>query len=471
VPRAVFLATAEGEPDRMSQQIVLRGASSTAQGQPQPRPLSRPMVVAVAVLLFFLAGTNGRPFVWSSAAPAIVIAGVLALGRSPKALWSAVMSVHYRPFTIPLLILLIWTGISAFVAGTDIAIVEFLLRSLVPFLVYVSLAGVALSREDVPILLLGFVAGVCFLLARAILAFYVEWGIPDLETLLWARYDLVRMAGYMDQGLGNVSHMGLYTAMLLPMLIFAGFAFRWSMLIRWLLYAAIVLGLLNLVVSGARTALVLVVLMMVPIMVRKGIGSTLAFFGVFGLVAMVAIAQLVDAVSRHSLIERFIPSAGYTGIDVSAEERFSSIALGWRDFLNHPVFGIGPGMSPEYNPFGIPHESLVHMLSETGLVGGLTYLALSLIVIWRFGMSSIRQSIDGNQHWRMLFLIAPASWCLFGLAAGTAFTMSVALLWVGLFHAFIALAYARVADRPAAPVPQPSVRPKMPFRAGLQASR
>jgi hypothetical protein len=72
----------------------------------------------------------------------------------------------------------------------------------------------------------------------------------------------------------------------------------------------------------------------------------------------------------------------------------------------------------------------------------------------------------------MLFLIGPASWCLFGLAAGTAFTMSIALLWVGLFHAFIALAYARLAEPGAvAAAPQSPVRPRIPLRSGIQAMR
>ncbi|HUQ95544.1 MAG TPA: O-antigen ligase family protein [Bryobacteraceae bacterium] len=413
------------------------------------RPLEGNYVWLLSALFFFLAATNGRPFWWSSLAPALAISGLLILRRSPREVGRAAFNKNYRAFTIPLLIIMVCSVISAVVSSDPLATIEVLLRCVVPLLIYFSLVGSTLRAQDFWKLAVGLAAGATFMFARGIAAFYSEFGIPDMSTLLWARYDIFRITGYMDATLGNVSHMGLYVALVLPPLIFGLISFRLGRSIMLLSWMALITGLLNLVISGSRTAIVVVVLATAPIFIRRGFRSII-IFGLFITVLLVAVIyQGLDPVSEGDLIQRFLPSETSAGVDASAQERYLSVVHGWQAFKDHPFFGVGPGLSFHYNPYHFPHESLVHVLSEIGLVGGVTFLIFNLVVLFRTGATVVKRSPTGAQHWRLYWLLGPACWCAFGIAGGTGFTMSVALLWAGMVHAMLALAYANVVDVPA----------------------
>lgn len=65
--------------------------------------------------------------------------------------------------------------------------------------------------------------------------------------------------------------------------------------------------------------------------------------------------------------------------------RFELWSYAWEYFLNHPIKGIGAGNILEYNTFfhGEPlyaHNTFLHILSESGLIGFLLYMLFLLLV-------------------------------------------------------------------------------------------
>lgn len=410
-----------------------------------PRALGASEIWMISAMLFFLAATNGRPIWWSSLAPSLVLGGLLILRRRPGEIFRAALDDNYRIFTISLVVIAAMSLISAIATGEIVSTSEALLRCFVPLLIYFSMVGVTINVTDVWKLVGGLVAGALFMFVRGLEAFIAEWGMPTFDTLLWARYDLRRIDSYRQATLGNVGHMGLYVSLLLPLFIFAAAVFRFGRIVRAMLWVAIALGLAHLIISGSRTAIAVVILAIVPILLRKGVRSTIIFAAIASLGVATLLYQWLDPVREMELIERFLPSQSARGVDVSAHERYLSIQVGLDDVANNPLLGIGPGMSAETNRYGIPHQSIVQILAEAGLFAGLAFLIFNLAVLYRAGIATFRVSLDGAQHWRLLWLIGPASWCVFGLFGGTAFNMTVALLWAGMFHAMLALAYARVA--------------------------
>ena len=126
--------------------------------------------------------------------------------------------------------------------------------------------------------------------------------------------------------------------------------------------------------------------------------------------------------------------------------------MGWETFLANPFFGIGPGMSEVQNVYSVPHQSIIHVMSETGLLGGIAFTILIVLVVWSTLTSAVRASVSPDQGVVFLWLIGPSCWFFDGLLGGTTFNMSLALLWVGITHAMLALSSSTVLGL--SPVPQ-----------------
>lgn len=423
---------------------VATSAPALAPAATQERALTATQAAMIAIMGFCLTGMNGVPLVWSSLPPVIAISGLLMLQRDPKSMFGQAFAGPMRSFTLMFLALAVIALSSAFWSGESDSVFEALLRTVAPLVPFFALAGVRIRARHIEWIIGGFVAGAALLLVRATFAFYSEWGVPDLNTLLWARYDVVRMGGYMEATLGNLSHLGLYLILLAPFLIALLAYFRLSRVLTVAIAALLVLCLLNAIISGSRTAIVLIIPITALVFARRGPGALLALFAILAAMVVMGIAYGLDAVSETDLINRFVPSEGAVGYDASAMERVDSIYLGWDVFKEHPLAGVGPGMSYHYIPYGIPHESIVHMLLEMGVFGGALFLIVSLVTVGFAVRAVVAPDPDGSNHWRAAWLIGPASYFLFGIIGGIAFTMSIALVWIGLVYTMVPLAHARI---------------------------
>ena len=117
-----------------------------------------------------------------------------------------------------------------------------------------------------------------------------------------------------------------------------------------------------------------------------------------GLLAAVLLAGTTFFVSGGA--QRFTRMAGGTEdsggrlLPAAIEKsRLDAWRQGWETFRAHPVLGVGPGalplavknQAPEEGPLNHAHQTFIHILAETGLMGFSVFLALHLaplILIW-----------------------------------------------------------------------------------------
>lgn len=404
----------------------------------------------VTVLMFLLAATNGRPAWWASGvfvlflAPLII--GSIRIAQPHKSLFAPKRSL----ITVTLLLWCVANFFGAVNSMTGEAFMNFLLRGPLPFLIYAVFCNLVLSRSDLRRLLLALALGCGFLFLQGVVAYVSEWGFPrNLIALVWARYDVVRMHGYMEVTLGNLSQMGMYIALVLPPLMVAGMICVPDRKGRVIINIACLLGLINLIVSGSRTAIVLILAaFFVALIIRGARGFLVALFGAF-LGVMLGAEAIISFLQDPDVINRFLPSLGATGLDNSAIERIESIEVGIENFLEHPLFGVGPGMSYHFNSFFIPHQSFVHQLAELGLFGGLVYIWMTFLVVvlaWNAFWAAVKA--PHQKGVQFLWLFGPAAWLAFGVLGGTTFTAGFSLVWIGLFHAMLALSTATYMSGP-----------------------
>ena len=400
-----------------------------------------------AAMLFILTASNGRPLWTSSGLWVMMLAPMLILRRGPGRLLRVAASRPNHAIFLALWLFLLANLLSTIATPSDEAILAFLQRCVLPMLVYLSMIGLVLKPTDVRLLILAVATGSGFLFLKGWLAYHAAWGIPDLSTILWGRYDIERMTGYSDATFGNLSQMGLYVVLVLPPLILAAIKWIRNRLVRSFLWFVSLIGLANLIVSGSRTGLALMFLSAGMIILSHGARKAVAFSVAIGGILIVASPIWLPLISDPEIIARYIPVLSDRSEDNSANERFLSVVDGWKIFLDNFAFGVGPGMSHHHSYWHIPHESIVHQLSELGLIGGVAFIWLNLVVLARTFMVMVAASRNPAAAFRLLWLIGPAIWLIFGIAGGIAFSSSWALAWVGIAHAMLALSTANVRMR------------------------
>lgn len=405
-------------------------------------------VVAGVVLL--LTASNGEPHRISSGYYVALICPGLILLRGAGRLLRAAESPPNRPIFYALLLFTAANLASTIITPNEETVYALLERCILPLLVYFSMVGLVLSKRDVIILVVAIALGALFMFVRGLRAYYAEFGIPDLETILWSRYNVARIAGFERATVGNVTHMGGYAVMTLPILIIALMRVVKGNVLSSLVGLTIAAGLCNLLIAGSRAGMIVMVLMIVAITFSLASRRTLALIVAVG--ALLGAASFTLASTADStLLRRFAPEAAGKA-DGSVSERLESMIVGWNVFLDNFLFGVGPEMSPYHNTYSIPHQSILHQLSELGLFGGLAFVWLNLVILYAFRNAIITAAAPGGSSFRLLWLIGPAGWMILGLFSGIVFNMSMALVWVGMANAMLALSGATV-------VPDTSARP------------
>ena len=129
--------------------------------------------------------------------------------------------------------------------------------------------------------------------------------------------------------------------------------------------------------------------------------------------------------------------------------------MAWEGFLDRPVFGWGPGnyidifqqkYDPEYfdpqtNSYGAwfdrAHSVIFDYLSQTGIVGLLSYLSIFAVLFWQLAKTKIKKSIKA-ENWtkpvKALLLGLPAAYLVQGLVL---FDVSTTYIPLFIFLAFI----------------------------------
>lgn len=418
------------------------GATVGAPARSEAGLIPAALMWTLTALLFILTASNGEPHRISSGYFVILIAPLVILIRGAGATLAAAETGMNRPVFHALLLFAAANLLCVIATPNEDTIYALIERCLLPLLVYLAMVGVALSPKDQNRLVLAVALGALVMFVRGGVAYHAEFGIPDQQTLLWSRYDTIRIAGYERATVGNVTHMGSYVVLILPMLTIGLITLSLGRLSKIIIALTIVLGLANLIIAGSRAGMAALAVMGAIIAFRYASRRSLLWFGAAGAVALALLIALEAGSSNSMIVERFAPAAGGHS-DGSIDERLQSMVIGWHVFLANPLFGVGPAMSEYYNTFSIPHQSILHQLSELGVVGGAAFVWLNVVVLAAFCRAVFSGSVMGVGSVRLMWLIGPAGWLFVGLTAGIVFNMSLALIWVGIANAMLALSGAR----------------------------
>lgn len=408
------------------------------------RPSPRWVVWCAALELFILAASNGRPFWTSSGAWATLTAMILLFGQGFSKSVYAAFSGPIRHLSFTMLLFILANFISAVANPSEGAFIEVGLRSVLPFMVYLSLVGLVLYPSDSALLGYSLAAGAGVMLTRGFFAYVGSVGNLDLNTILWARYNVELMTQYSDATLGNVGRLGDYIVLVFPVVLWATISPSRRLFTRFAMATICALAVANLLFCGSRTGWVLTIVEIAAIIIARGARSLFTgIIAAFGLAVAIMNSGVLPLYIQN-VIERILPSVGPRGQDTSSLERLASIEEGWHTFLDNMAFGIGPGNSRIQNSFTVPHQSTIHQLSELGIIGGSVFLALCFIVLMNAWHDFRNASRNSNAAHRWAWSSGPAFWVVFGLLAGVTFTASLALAWVGIAYAMLAIGSAKI---------------------------
>lgn len=156
--------------------------------------------------------------------------------------------------------------------------------------------------------------------------------------------------------------------------------------------------------SGNRAALVGVVLAGIALVVTgvvRGRKSWKAVLAVVACLAVLASVAWVAAPARSR--DRYVALVQGGAQDNSSNERRLMYADAVAQFERAPVFGIGTGGFESATPvYRYPHNSLLELLAENGIVGGALYVALVAAALylatredWRAGGLATRFALAG----------------------------------------------------------------------------
>lgn len=410
------------------------------------RPTRRWVVWLAAIQLFILTASNGRPFWTSSGAWVTLTAILLISARGFDLLIYSAFSEKMRSLSCAMILFIIANLISAAANPSVDAFTEVFLRSFIPFIVYFSLVGLFLRPSDNKILAYSLLFGVGVLLTRGFFAYVSSVSVLDLHTILWARYDVEMMSNYSDATLGNVGRLGGYIVLVFPLAFWIALSSSQRVFMRFAMAIICFLAFTHLLFCGSRTGLALTIIEIAAVIMLRGPRRfILITFAIFG-ITLAIIGSWVASLLTPELIDRFLPALDSQKQDASAMDRIASITEGWDIFINNILFGIGPGSSKIQSIFTVPHQSIIHQLAELGIFGGTVFASMCFIIImmaWRAFREAARDS-SAAHTWA--WSSGPAFWIIFGLLAGISFTSSLALAWVGIAYAMLAVASAKIID-------------------------
>lgn len=235
----------------------------------------------------------------------------------------------------------------------------------------------------------------CGLLAVLMIlpSFYELWANPFY--LEYGRFSIFIFA---DKG-DNPIQFGIAFAILLIVLMFRVTEQRKLRL--WHVMVAIP-SVYLMVRSGARGPLISFVVVLVAYVVwLGGLRPRNRWVLISALAALLVAAFFLVPGGTVDMYQALVDQTIITSRDPSAnsvQERMILIDMAIKEFLEHPLIGVGTGNSS--GGLGYPHNALVEVAAEFGIFGLLLFLTLCTLVAVT-GVKYLRGSKRGRQDWLM----------------------------------------------------------------------
>jgi hypothetical protein len=407
------------------------------QGSNHAYGLDRYERLAVCLVAFVLPAFNGRPYRFSSGFVCFLVAFVLLIYRTLKHRDWIALPRQSGPAAF---VLAGWVLVAIASAGANLnaavglnLLWDLLWGYLVPFMLFMSLVGLKIDQNDFRWVLTAFALGLAFRFGYGAVAFYFEWGIPSLAELLFARYDLVRMQTYMDVTFGNTGNSASIIAIALPVLVLSMLTKALRATTKLIIGGSIVILALNLLITGSRTGLLIVPVVLV--VAAWKMHSRWRYPILLALVlAVYLLTEYAGDVFTGSLISVLEVN---TQADNSLAERVESIEFGLGILFDYPL-GVGPGASRLYNPYDIAHQFVVAQGSEFGFLGMVFVLLLvgivalkTLAVTWNSEGTALPAAA--------VFRFGALSWALVAMTANVPVNSGPTIPWIGIPLMLLAL--------------------------------
>lgn len=241
---------------------------------------------------------------------------------------------------------------------------------------------------------------------RAVWRFFAGWvGVAALLTIeaLSRLGTGQRLSGFNATTIATGRTVGIAVIVLL----FAVVVGRVSRLWQILAAGGLVLMILVLAGSGARGPLLS---LLGTVAVTVGIaasrpGHRMRLLLITGILAIAVFGIFSSGLIPDSALQRFdLLFNSQAGADASSLARLTVMKLAWQLFTTSPVVGHGTG---SVSAFGAgqeqvyPHNILLELAAETGLLGMAVYLGLLAMVLWRL-LSRLSLESDRGALWLTL---------------------------------------------------------------------
>ena len=278
---------------------------------------------------------------------------------------------------------------------------------------------------------------------NGLIVFLQDFRPLTLQVMLFARYDILRIARYQLVTFGFTTGTAAVLAIFFPLCVFFltyGKPGKWM---RIVLIATIGLLLPHIVINQVRTLVFVLLLMFFMMLLRRR--PWLAIATVLLLVAGAGTLATAPGPAR-SLVNRFTEAVTLNSqMDDSVNGRIYSVEFGWRQMAHNWQFGIGPGRSAVTNPLTAAHEFLVNQGAENGVLAFILWAMLFAIWSSRFLYLFFIRKETG---WRIILLSGPFFYIVFAVLSNASLANGAVTAWAGSVMFLMALASVAPNDLP-----------------------
>ena len=388
--------------------------------------------------------------------PGEILAGIMALlmaihlihGFSPeKRIWT-------HPVTILLGIHLAWMAISSFTGSMPAVSLKFLVVRIVYILVfYLFLIQVMNGLKDIRKFFWIYTASLMMVIIYALVR-HAQFSYIQ-EVSAWAPRPF-----YKDHTI-----YGACMAMVLPFFIFRVFLPSGSRILPGLLSLPVCAVLLAGIIFSYSRAVWLSIALLLPVTIFILLKIRFRYLLAGGVIILALLFHYREPVmiriesiqsERGTDIQQHAGSAANIQTSVSNRERINRWMSGMHMFREKPVTGFGPGTYPfQYGPFqseenmtrlstffgdrGGIHSEYLKPLSETGLIGFLSFAGIILVILIRGGRLAVRSRDREVRIMAASLLLGLVTYYAHGFFNHFLHTDKVAVLFWGMTGFMVAL--------------------------------